>query len=73
MSAGTMIACASKEIIMGKHSNLNVGDIFTQTDREFSEIIVQVPKATECAYILVGRIDDTISGSSKLIFAVKNN
>jgi hypothetical protein len=53
---------------------INIGDIYTQTGSEFSEIIFSARASTETSsikYILIGGFDDSRSGNSKLSFEVK--
>jgi len=75
MSAGTMIACASKEIIMGKQSNLGpIDPQFGSTPaqgvldeyKKAKEEIVQDPRTTPYWQTLLAKYPPTFLGECKL-------
>jgi hypothetical protein len=71
MSAGTMIACASKEIIMGKHSSLGPTDpqfgqlsasaILEEFDNAKKEVEAN-PKVTELWKVIISKYSPTLLG-----------
>lgn len=50
---------------------ITVGDIYTQTGKELSEIIIQVPDVDNVKYLLVGGLDKQLYDTGRLIFTVQ--